>query len=339
MLYLLIAYLIVCLIGINFNKKDDNFLSKNSTMCINGIFVGIILFSHFNVYVTFIPITDLLYYRIIKKIGQLMVTTFFMYSGYGIMESVKTKKNYINNFFKNRIVKLFIMFSLSIVIWIIFNLIMNREFPISDILLSFTGWSSIGNSNWFIFATFCLYFITLISFSIFKRSNIKTIAFSLLGTIIYIVFMSIYKENYWYNTVLCYNLGMFISYYKDKILLFLKDNGRYAISFIIALLLLGVCYKFQDNNIVYLFYSIVFCLCVFLFTYKVKLGNKVLYFLGVHTFSIYVLQRISYILFFDLRERVYLYFIVSIVFTMIIVLIFDKLIGLINKKLYKNSTV
>ena len=37
-----------------------------------------------------------------------MVTTFLFYSGYGIYESIKSKKKYIDNFFKNRILKLFI---------------------------------------------------------------------------------------------------------------------------------------------------------------------------------------------------------------------------------------
>ena len=67
---------------------------------INGFFVGLILFSHFNSYVTTNMKFDSIYYYIFDKIGQLMVTTFLFYSGYGIYESIKSKKNILIIFLK-----------------------------------------------------------------------------------------------------------------------------------------------------------------------------------------------------------------------------------------------
>lgn len=103
MLYIFIAFLIVALIGIKFNKIndiDDEAMSHDRTLMINGFFVALVLFSHFNSYVTYINQFDQIYLKIFLKIGQLMVTTFLFYSGYGIFESIKNKPNYIDHFLK-----------------------------------------------------------------------------------------------------------------------------------------------------------------------------------------------------------------------------------------------
>ena len=44
--------------------------------------------------------TYVVYYYIFDKIGQLMVTIFLFYSGYGIYESIKSKKNILIIFLK-----------------------------------------------------------------------------------------------------------------------------------------------------------------------------------------------------------------------------------------------
>ena len=69
MLYIFIIYIIACLIGIKFKDNKKDFLSIENTICINGIFVGIILFSHFNSYNSYDVFTDIIYYKIIKRIS------------------------------------------------------------------------------------------------------------------------------------------------------------------------------------------------------------------------------------------------------------------------------
>ena len=93
MLYIFIIFILISFIGINFqNIKgiDGDALSKERTTMINGIFVVIVLFSHFNSYATSDIAVDKIYY-LFFKIGQLTVTPFLFYSGYGIYESIKNK--------------------------------------------------------------------------------------------------------------------------------------------------------------------------------------------------------------------------------------------------------
>lgn len=337
MIYIFIIFLLISLIGINFKSIktiDKDALSHERTTMINGFFVGLILFSHFNSYVTFTSKTDNIYFFVINNIGQLMVTTFLFYSGYGIFESIKNKENYINNFFKNRILKLFVSFSIALLLYLGLNLIIGNTYSVKTILLSFIGWESIGNSNWFIFATFCMYFATLISFKIFKKDTKSAMLLNLILSFFYIIVVMRFRGSWWYNTILCYNAGMIFSCYKENILNFLKSNIHYILTTIIIGIIAMLSYLNANGYFTYEIISIIFTLVVVLVSLKVKIGNKVLLWLGKNTFNIYVLQRLSYILYeyIGLKDyNIYLYFTISIISIIIMTFIFDKII----KKTYK----
>ncbi len=337
MLYIFALFVLCSLVGISFKKIktiDAEALSHDRTIMINGIFVAIILFSHFNGYVLLTSASDEIYLKIFSNISQLMVTTFLFYSGYGIIESIKRKPGYIKSFFKNRILKLFIMYAAAIVLYIILNLIIGKSYSVSTILLSFTGWTDIGNSNWFIFVTFVLYFFIWLSFIIFKKDNYKATLLTLLLTLIYIAFMAKtgIRKGTWFNTVLCFNMGMFISLYKDRIMNFLKDNMTYILTFGCLLLIFLVCHSQGNHYIIYSLKSVVFVILIMMLSMKIKIGNKLLFFLGKNTFPIYILQRLSFIAYKNLGllgYNIYVYFFVSVLTTIIIAIIFNKLLKLL----------
>ena len=243
-----------------------------------------------------------------------MVTTFLFFSGYGIFESIKNKNNYIDSFFRKRILKLFISFAIALIFYIIINYFIGEKYSINTILLSFTGWESIGNSNWFIYATFCLYINTLISFKLCKNKTNALLTITIL-TLIYIIFTMKFKGyEWWYNTVLCYPAGMWLSHSKDRIINILKNGKSYILISILVLIL---------------FVSI-----IILFNFKIKLGNPILLWLGKNTFNIYILQRMSFMMlkYFKLNEyNIYLYFVISIIIIIIITIIYDK----ITNKLFR----
>lgn len=340
MLYIFIAFLIVALIGIKFNKINDindEAMSHDRTLMINGFFVALVLFSHFNSYVTYINQFDQIYLKIFLKIGQLMVTTFLFYSGYGIFESIKNKPNYIDHFLKKRFLKVFIPFALAIVVYMILNLIMGNSYSIYQYLLSFTGWESIGNSNWFMFAVFCMYLATFVSFKIFKKDKLSAILLNFILSLIYIILVKRFKGfDWWYNTILCYNFGMLFSYYKKTIIDFLKNKWHYVLSLCFLVILFMLSYDYRDNFFVYEITAISFVIIVVLLSLKVKIGNKFLLWLGKNTFNIYILQRIGYIIFdkIGLKDyNIYSYFGISVIFTIIIVIIFNQIVKLTYKLL------
>lgn len=336
--FILIAA-VICLIGINFksiNGIDKNALDKERTNAINGIFVIIIIFNHFSQYITLTNKIDIVLLNIItQKIEQLMVTTFLFFSGYGIFEQIKKRKDYIKNFFKNRFIKVYIPFALAIIIYIIMNSLLKINYSLDKILLSFIGLESIGNSNWFMFCTFSLYICTIISFYIFQKDKLNAIILNTIFTFIYI-YLNIKMQKYslWFNTSLCFVAGMYFSYFKNSFFKVLKNRNTYIVLLLLLLVAFKIIYPQKSNWVAFEILSIIFVLIIILLNLKIKIGNPILDWLGKNTFNIYILQRVSYISlghFQIISSRIHLYFILSLIMTFILVIIFDKITKLIFK--------
>ena len=334
MILFVVIAILICLYGINFKSIksiDADALNQQRTTMINGIFVIIILFSHFFGYVQLINSIDIIIKNLISiKLSQLMVTTFLFYSGYGIFESIKNKKDYIKNFPKKRLLKVYIPFFIALCLFTIINFIFKKNYPIETYLMSLTGWQSIGNSNWFMFCVFFLYISTYISFSIFHKKE-NGLLFTTFLNIIYMVVILLFKtprEIYWMNTSLCFSAGLWFSFFKENIISFLKDNKSYLLLLIILIVLFILLYKSRSNYLCYNCLSIIFVLIITILNMKIKIGNSILSFMGKNTFNIYILQRIPFIVFQKIglaSYNIYLYFAVSVLVTILLATIFDKI--------------
>ena len=212
--FYLLSIIIISLINININIKNSNknYLSKECTSCIKGIFILIVFYSHYISYSTVQLSKDFLMYNMRNFLGQLMVAMFLFYSGYGIFQSIKTKKeSYVKSIPKNRILKTLFHFDIAVIIFAIINICLGHSIKLSKFIISLTGWESVGNSNWYIFTILCLYLTTYLSFSIFDKNNKKAIILNWILSITLLIVLSIYKGpqlGYWYNTLVCYPFGI-----------------------------------------------------------------------------------------------------------------------------------
>ena len=136
-------------------------------------------------YYTYTSEFDKLGGNVSRTLGQMIVVMFMFYSGYGIGESVKRKgMGYIKSFPKNRVLKTLLHFDVAILIYFILSLILELNYPSGQVALAFIGWTSIGNSNWYIFAVIILYVITWIAFSIFRKNKVAAAAGVTLLTVV-----------------------------------------------------------------------------------------------------------------------------------------------------------
>ena len=335
MIFFYLIFVIAFLLGMRFKKKsiNDNYLNKDTTTIINGMFVITIFFSHFISYIDNFNRYDYILINILEIIGQLMVTSFLFYSGYGIYESIKNKKNYIKSFFKKRFIPTYINFVIAVLMFVIINLILGNYYSIKTILLSFTGYMSIGNSNWYMLAIFSLYIFVLICFN--ERIKIKSIYRIIILTIltvIYIYVISRFKDNYYIDTILCFPMGMFYSYYKEKINLLMKKNYYLWYSIVFIFLLATYFLSRQYANIVtYNLLAIAFIIFVVISTMKFTFQSKTMTFLGVHTFWIYILERIPMIILEDKLNK-YLYLIICLIVTIVLSVFMNKIMNKVWKK-------
>lgn len=346
MLFFILLLMLIILYKSKFHFKNFNkeYISISQTKCINAIFVVLVFLSHSKSYLTLDNLWYNSYYlKINNMIGQLMVTTFLFFSGFGIMESIKAKgQNYINSIPKKRFLNTLLNFDLAVLLFLLCSLLVGNDYSLKRILLSFTGWSSIGNSNWYIFDILILYIFTWISFKVFDKNHFKGIVSTTLLSLFFMYFLMKNKQLHWYNTILCYPAGMFFSYYKNKIEnLICENNKTYLFISFICIITFILLYKISkvSNILVYQLVSILFVILILLACMKFSFKNVILNYLGNNIFWIYILQRIPMIILrnYNINNyNPYLFVIISFILTIIlteIIKLFIKLLKLSNKKI------
>lgn len=332
----------ICVYGMKIAKPDgfnENYLSRNDTTAVKGIFVFLVFMSHFIQYYDMNTVFDNPYKIVRNFLGQLVVVMFLFYSGYGIFESIKKKgTDYVKGLPVNRCLKVLLHLDLAVLLFLVLDLIIGKKVTLTKFLLSLVGWANIGNSNWFIFTIVILYLLVFISFMLFKSKPVLAIAFTTLLTGLYMFIMSKFVYAYWYNTALCFPLGMWYSLYKEKIgKFFMKNNIVYILGVAFFAVLLAVSYNTKRNFAMYELYTISFTLLVVLITMKISFGNKVLLWLGNHVFSVYILQRIPMTVFQRvdvISSNYYVYFTLCFVVTVILAELFDRFTAVVDKKLF-----
>ncbi len=300
--------------------------SKSVTDSIKGIFIWLVFFSHFASYVQYTSKIDVLGHKISIVLGQLIVACFLFYSGYGVCEAIKRKgTSYVRSIPKNRIAKTLLHFDIAVLLFLIIQLCLGNTYSFSRIALSLIGWEAVGNSNWYIFVILALYLITWIAFTCAKNNLIQSGIFVTFLTFALIGFLYLTRWSWWYDTALCYVLGIWVSVFKDKFLsLITKSNFIWLICGFASIGLFGLLflYRFPNYSKLNLIFSLLsapaFCLVITVFLTKVKISNKLLVFSGQYLFEIYILQRIPMIL---LKEwgiadmNLYLYFLLCLAAT------------------------
>ena len=279
----------------------------------------------------------MLYFEEFSKIGQRMVTMFMFYSGYGVMESIKKKQmSYVKKIPVQRFSGTLFRFDIAILMFLAIY-IAKGSFPsLKQLILSFIGWDSLGNSNWYIFAILVCYVMTYVAFMIFRDKGkyypaAIAVTLGLMAYIIVLAFTGI-KGAHWFDTILLYPCGIFWSLLGDKIEKTVNLNDTmWLCSFIATVVSAYVTWQFRGSSLVFnLLGNMLFALAVVLFSMRVSLNNKVLRWCGKHLFGLYILQRIPMIIFKDVGladYNIYLYFILCLVVTVIIAFLFEKYTG------------
>ncbi|MBE6638230.1 MAG: acyltransferase [Ruminococcaceae bacterium] len=352
MIFLFILCFGILFIGVRKRAKGENPLAPAVTTSINGIFVLMVMLTHFyqyaGKYLTSLPNTAYGTARFIM--GQTVVATFLFFSGYGMMEQIsKKKQSYARSIFKNRFLKVLFHFDLALILFIIMGIVFKRPDKPLKILTSLIGWSklSIGNSNWFMFTTFCLYIIVFIAFFRYdEKKPIRSLSImtALVGIYILLICLSPNNSSRFYNTVFCFVVGMWFSHFKNHFFAFIRKSKKNYIFSLILCVAVGTVFAIlctgHENvvcNLLYNFYALAVAFFFILLAEKLTFGNKVLLWLGKYTFPIYILQRIPYILFREVGLLTYsipLYFIVCVVSTLILAYCFQHLTNWLDRLIW-----
>ncbi len=328
------------------NEFHKDYISPKSTKAVNGLFTMLIFLSHSVQYIDLDGALDTPYTTMKSHLGQMVVVTFLFYSGYGIMESIKKKgTDYVKSIPTKRFFKVLYHMAIAVTMFVVLNLVLGIKYDLKRILLAYTGWTSIGNSNWYIFAVLVLYVITFISFMVFRKNHyFAAVAVTVLSAA-YVYILMVYDIDSWYyDTVIMFAMGMWYSLLREKIeRVVMKNDLIYLIVGGSAVALYYLFFLKRKGGIEwYTAWAIMFMALVVLFTMKMKIGNRILDWFGSHIFSVYILQRIPMIILkhFGLNEsHKYAFIVVSFFATIVLAAVFDTVIARLDNMIYKPKKI
>ena len=298
MLLFYIIILLLSLYGISFVKSGFNqdYLSKEQCNAIKGIFILIVFIRHIWPYLRnfgydFSSPGDSIFMWIDRWMGQLIVVAFLFYSGYGVMESIKNKgQQYIDDMPRRRIFNTLINYDVAVFAFLVIDLILGVSLDPITTLLAFTGWTSIGNSNWYIFVILVCYLCTWAGFKLGKG----WIAFFLLAAA-YIILLNSKSNLVWYNTIFSFAAGLLFSQYKTQIEMLVQRHYWLFLPICLFAFLAVHTYKFTFYGLKDNLSSILFAISIVVISMKIKVGNKALIWCGTKLFPLYIYQRIPMI--------------------------------------------
>ena len=333
---LILALVILLFFGARFIK--DGYCTEPfaiaQTASINGFFVTMVFIRHFFQYVE-VGEYDHLLAIIDGRLGQLIVVTFMLFSGYAVMYKIDEDRGYLDKLPK-KILSLWFRFAVCILLFLVVDCIVGDHYSVSEVALAFVGLFSIGNSTWYIVAIICLWLFTYISFKTCESNKRALVVLAVL-MLAYSAVFYIVKTSTWFDTIIAYYLGMFLFLLKDTITEFITGGGllRYWGLWAVSLLVTALG-SFVGNFIVFEIRVVAFSSFVVLSCYKFRIKNKALLFLGSYVFEIYILQRLPMICFQGAFSINLVYFIVCLIITICMAVLFKKGAGFLDDWLSRN---
>lgn len=333
----------IALLEIKAAKPGEFFgdcLSRERTAAVNGLFSLLIFLSHASSYLDTSGPEDSVYLAMRIYLDQLVVVTFLFYSGYGIMESIKAKgAPYVRSLPFHRFFKVFYHMAAAVCLYILVNLILGKTLEPVQTLLAFTGWTSIGNSNWYIFTVLALYLIVFVCFFLARYNRYLGVALTAAAAALFVLWQKWLDRGPWtYNTTLLFPAGMAFSLLRPKLeKLITKNDGFYfgSLGILTAAFLAASQYR-QRRFLFYTVWALLFMALIVTVSRKLQLGNSILQWFGAHIFSFFILQRIPFMILsaLGLSEHKYQFVILSFLFTLVLASLFDLAMGKLDGLLY-----
>lgn len=338
----MVIWLLVLILMIGFRSRivtfNTHYLSRDTTAAVKGVFIIIVLLSHQRGYISLGGVLNEIYNWFFVHLGQLMVTMFFFYSGFGCWESFSTKRDYVDSFLCRRVLKTLVHFDIAVALYVLVDFVLKIKYPLKNYLFCWIGWESVGNSNWFVFTILLLYMVTWVGFRFFGDREL--ICLMIIGGLCILIMVALYaagKEAWWYNTALCYPLGMIYSRVRNRVEKMIANTYLYWPGLLITCIIFGALYL-RGGAILYPLCACVFCLIVVSVTIKFDFGNPVLIWLGNHLFEIYILQRIPMIILSELSVKEPMIFtLLTLILTLVMAEVFQKGIEWFDNSLFRRT--
>ena len=376
------AMLVILLAGSKYAKKgewNDEFMSLRQTKAFQGFTALCIMFHHLG-QKTCADWLDKKYIvpglEFFVPIGYCFVGIFLFCSGYGLYKSHVTKPDYPGKgFFKHRILPIIVIYYITGFIYLLVRLFVVHE-KMTDklqILWYATGLQLSNPYGWYVcvvpFFYLCFYF----AYRYCKKDRaallivvIFTFLYTLLGTFINHNDWWMRGE-WWYNCIHLFWIGLLFATYEEKIVGHIKRHFRlYLILTFVLIFVFYIASLFAQAIFGYygemmhapdtvlrrwiclisqILTSTAFVAFVFILQLKLRIGNKLLAFMGTMTLEFYLIHGLFIELFcytFDDGDAKPLYYIKSNVLLTLVTIALAipaaLLLRQINRKIFRGHS-
>ena len=344
---ILMLFLISFLAGAKPAKKGEffpDYASLEKSNSIKGIFVIFVFFRHYAQYVVLDSVWDKGFSLINYALGQMIVVAFLFYSGFGVMCSIEKKGiSYVKSLPFHRAFKVWVHYAIAVGLFWGVNLLLGRELPARKIIGTLLCWDAIGNSTWYIMAIIISYLLAYLSFRFcINRKKLGAVWLTILTVCAVLALIPVRPGRY-YNTLLCFPLGVWRAIYKEKIDAFLKKGMNYGISLLGCMAVTVITNGLRNHNVwIYELASVSFVCAGVLMTMKLSLKNRFIQYAGSHVFSLFILQRLPMLYLSkatDLEKSPYVFFAVTFVITFVLSYLFDWCIDRLDQLTFRKMQV
>lgn len=324
---------------------NRDYLAKDSTEYVKGIFVILVFLGHAVTYVQTGGAADELYLAMKGHLNQMVVVMFFFYSGFGMMKSILRKKfDYVRKIPAKRFLIVWINFMAAVLLYVLVGFMLGKTFPLSTILCSLIGWSSVGNSNWYMFVVFVVYILLFVSFYVLRWFDkpVNIYLCTILFTILTVAFvwweMWMGLPAWWYNTVFLVPIGCWYALLQKPIeTILMRNDYLYALmcAILAAVYAVSFLHRWSGGIVCYTVWAVAFTLTVVCLTAKISFHGQVLAWFGEHVFSVYILQRIPMIILSEVGlapGHKYMFMVLCMAVTILLATVFDYFMSRVDKK-------
>lgn len=260
--------------------------------------------------------------QIMTSMGILFTSVFFFYSGFGLMQSIDKKDDYLKDFLFNRMSVVLVPFLLTNILYILPGYAQYRITSVYGLCTSILGLTLINTNAWYLVEIMIFYLAFYCCFKWIKNRNVALGVY--IGFIIGVIIVSVllghdfselnghwFMGEWWFNSTFIFVMGLLFGKYRDAIVNFYKKH--YVVKLISSIILFFVSFyaeekirlRFGYYHETHFYYNygekfitlgaqiitcILFMQMILLITMKLRFYNVVLKKLSLITLEFYLVQ-------------------------------------------------
>ena len=265
-------------------QKESRF-GKKQTAMLKGLLALSVIFHHLSQQTNTMWI-----FEIFKELGGQLVSAFFFISGYGLLASILSNKNYLDSFLKKRLLKVVVPFPLAIFAFLLSRLIDGDDLTFSGVFVPLLH----GDTNhllpysWYVFVLIFFYLLFFISFRKISDLRDSLILILLFSILLIFVLKTFSFDGWWYQSTFGFFAGVLCKKTEKNIYALMKET-KYRLSIFVIVLALIKLFG-RDHFVSYGLYP---CLIYLMFIHVKIPILKPLVRMGNISYEIYLLQGIA----------------------------------------------